>query len=72
MSDKNLETLWKVPLGICNVVVFRRRGKCMVVSRLFGEDSASCKRTSEALSIQPKILQTSVGTYIWSVGPKWP
>ena len=47
----------------------------MVVSRIFGGDSARCKRTSGALSIQPKIPETSVGTYIWSfwsVGPKWP
>ena len=75
MSDKNLETLWKIPLRNCNVIVCRRRGKCKVVSRIFGADSARCKRTSGALSIQPKILETSVGTYIWSfwsAGPKWP
>ena len=34
----------------------------MVVSRIFGADSARCKRTSGALSIQPKIPETSVGT----------
>ena len=47
----------------------------MGVSRIFSQDSARCKRTSGALSIQPKILETSVGTYIWSfwsAGPKWP